>query len=284
MLHLLGWLSWYVSARAFCVRFASVYGTVVTFVYSTAQCMTRCCLFHVLRLFIVFFVFFLICNLFYSLSTIFLGSLAARQVWYFCTCFVFVFHMKCVFIWNLAIFIFYLKNFHMKWFFYPFQFKWKWSLSLSHILQMHCICFSYEICFYMKFVFIWNLAIFMFYLKNFHMKRFFWFLDLFQFKWKWFIFLSHPKVCTFTCFKQNLCCVISYKKIFWQIGEVFWKATINLILGVSSGVSFSFYLSLGDVHSFWTMLLKNILINFVAFLWVFMWKIQSKNFLPPDKV
>ena len=63
-----------------------------------------------------------------------------------------------------------------------------------------------------------------------------------------------------------------------------WKATINLILGISSGVSFSFYLSLGDVHSFWTMLLKNILINFVAFYLGFHVKIQSEDFLPPDKV
>jgi len=64
-----------------------------------------------------FCLFFNLQSVLFSLHHLFgfIGSMASLII---CTCFAIVFHMKCVFIWNLAIFIFCLKNFHMKWFFF----------------------------------------------------------------------------------------------------------------------------------------------------------------------
>ena len=90
--------------------------------------------------------------------------------------------------------------------------------STASLIFCKCIAFV----FHMKFAFIWNLAIFMFYLKNFHMKRFFWFLDLFQFKWKWSLFCLIQKL-YFHMFQTKPCRVISYKIIFDKLERCFGK-------------------------------------------------------------
>ena len=70
------------------------YHKIVTLVYSTTRCTPRSCF----EAFYCIFVPFLICNLFYSPSTIFLGSLAARQVWYFAHA------LHLFFIWNVFLY------------------------------------------------------------------------------------------------------------------------------------------------------------------------------------
>ena len=62
------------------------------------------------------------------------------------------------------------------------------TASLTYF-KSFAFVFPYEICF------IWNLAIFIFYLKKLSYEIFFFdFCIFFRFKWKWSLFLSHPKV------------------------------------------------------------------------------------------
>ena len=95
-----------------------------------------------------FCLFFNLQSVLFSLHHLF-GFIGSTASLIFCTCFAFVFHMKCVFIWNLAIFIFYLKNFHMKWFFLSFSIHMKMiSFFVSYFANA------------LHLFFIWNLLLY----------------------------------------------------------------------------------------------------------------------------
>ena len=191
----------------------SVYRAVVTFVYSTRTIHDTMMSVLCFEAFLLYFcLFFNLQSVLFSLHHLFgfIGSMASLI---FCTCFAFVFHMKCVFIWNLAIFIFYLKNFHMKWFFFILFNSYENDLfSLSHILQMHCICFSYEICFYMKFSYFLKSQVCLFHIKCFAYENNF---TSFKYFFKWNIHL-----CLFS--NEILSCCLLPRN-FDQFGEVLGK-------------------------------------------------------------
>ena len=105
----------------------------------------------------------------------------------------------------------------------------------GNFTSIFCFYFTYKISFLM------NFSYFPVILKKFHMKWVFWFLIFVCFKIKLTSLVMTYTSFTFMCFKWNIV-VLFLTKTFLINWRGFWKAIINQILGISSGVSFSFYI------------------------------------------
>ena len=149
------------------------------------------------------------------------------------------------------------------------------SMASLTYFKSFAFVFSYEICF------IWNLSIFIFYLKKLWYEIFFFVFCIFSIQMKMISFLVSSKSSTFTWFKQNLVVLFLCKIIFWLI----WRGVLESNNKPDFGNLFwgkflVFYLSLGDVHMFWTMLLKYIQNCFLCVILVFHVENSFKRFSP----